>query len=158
MGEPTAGFVRSCRVDCRIADFHERDFSIHIDYVSYPIRHTVRSQYSVRFLGGTVFEIAEQRERKLQLIGKDLLGGSVVGTNAKNLCFFTFKFCDTSLVRGEFLRSATGESSGEERQDYGVLAFEIGKSHFAAHRAVKRKVRRDIADFERRRIAGLLSE
>jgi hypothetical protein len=58
----------------------------------------------------------------LQIFGEPLEGGSEIGTNAVDLrvCFSEFR--DTSLVRGKFLRSATGECGREKRQHDVFLA------------------------------------
>jgi hypothetical protein len=66
------------------------------------------------------------------LFGKNSLGGDVVGADAKNEGIVGLELCDTSLVRGEFLRSTTGECGGEKRYHHGILSFIIGERHFAA--------------------------
>jgi hypothetical protein len=157
MRQPAASLIRRGRIDRRIPDLHERNLPFHIDHEGYAVRHPVGTQYAIFLSCGSVSEIAEQGERKLQLIGKYFLGRTIIFADAKNFCIFTFEFCDTSLVRGKFLCSATGECGGKKRQHHGILSFEIAQRDFAAHGTGERKVRRDIAHFEGCRIAGLLS-
>jgi hypothetical protein len=154
--EPAAGFVRCGWVDRRIANFDVRDLAFFIHHVRYPIAHTVGTQDTVGFGHGASGEIAQQREGKVELLSKNFLGGSVVGTNAKYFCIVAFKFRNTSLVCREFLRSATGKSGREESHNHWILALEIGQRNFAAHGGAERKVGCDIADLERLRVARLL--
>jgi hypothetical protein len=157
MRKPAARFICRSRVNRRVTHLNKRNFAVCIHNISHTVGHTVRTQNAIGLCSGTIFEIAEEGEGKLQLLGEDFLGGTVVGAETENLCIFTFKFCDTSLVRGEFLRSTTGECGGEKRQHHGVFAFEIGQRDFAAHRSRERKVRRNVPNLERCGVACLLS-
>jgi hypothetical protein len=154
--EPAAGLIGRSRIDCCISHFYKRYLSVRVDYIGDAVRHPVGTKNSVSFSSGSVFEIAEEGERKLQLIGEYFLGRTIVRADAKNFRIFTVEFCDTSLVRGEFLRSATGECGGEKRQHHRVLTFEIGQRNFAAHGSGERKVRRHVSHFEGDGVAGLL--
>lgn len=154
--QPAAGFINRSGVDSRVAHLNERDLSLEVHNIGHTIRHAIRAQCSVGFRGGTIFEIAEEGERELQLFREDSLRGGVISTNAKYLCFITFEFCDTSLVRGEFFGSATGERGREERHNNCILAFEIGQGHLSARSRRQREIRRDIANLEGLRVARLL--
>jgi len=158
MCEPAAGFVGGGGIDRRIADIDKRDLPLFVHHESHAVRHPVGAQYTIRLLGRAIFEIAQQREAQLKLFGEDFLGGNVIGADAKNFCVVAFKFCDTSLVRCEFLRSTTGECGRKKSQHHGSLAFEIGQRDLTAHGRAERKVRRDIAHFKRCGVAGLLGE
>ena len=63
----------------------------------------------------SVEEIAQQRERGVELGGKFFLRGGVVGTDAKNLGVGAFKFRNTSLVCSDFACSTTGKGGREKR-------------------------------------------
>src|ERR1700722_10090769 len=77
------------------------------------VRHAVLGHENTISRGHfSVEEVAQQGERCVELGGKFFLGGSVVGTNAKNLGIVAFEFCNTSLVCGYFAGSTTGESGG----------------------------------------------
>jgi hypothetical protein len=156
--QPAACLIRSGRIDRGIPHIYERNFPFLIDHVGDAVRHPVRAQNTIRLRGGTVFEITQEGEGQFELFGKNFLGGSVICTDAKNLGVVAFEFCDTSLVRGEFLRSATGESGGKECHDHWALAFEIGQRDFTAHGGTEDKVWRGVAHLERCGIAGLLGE
>jgi hypothetical protein len=156
--QPAACFIGSGGIECCIPHIDERNFPVLIDNVRNAVRHTVRTQHTIRLRGGTVFEIAEEGESQFQLFGENFLGGRVVCTNAKYLGVIAFEFCDTSLVRGEFLRSATGESGRKECHHHWAFAFEIGQRDFTAHGGTESKAGRDVANLERCGIAGLLGE
>jgi hypothetical protein len=158
MGQAAAGFVRGGRIDSGVAYLDEGNFAIRVHDISHAIRHAVRAQNTIRLRGGAIPKIAEQRECQFELFSEDFLGGRVVAADAKNLGVLTFKFCDTSLVRGEFLRSATGEGGRKERQDDWILAFVIGQRDFTAHGRAERKVGRGVPHLQRSGIAGLLGE
>lgn len=158
MRQAAAGLIRGSRIDRGIADLHIRDLPVHIDHVRNAIRHPVGAQNAIRLCGRAVPEIAQKRECQFELIGENFLGRGVIFTDAKYFCIFTFELCDTSLVRGEFLRSATGESGWKERQYDRVLAFEIGQRDFTAHGGAERKVWGRVPHLKRCGIAGLLGE
>ena len=158
MRQPAACFVGRGRIDRGISNLDVRNFPFLVHYVSDAVCHPVRAQNTIRLCGRTIFEIAQQGECQFELFGENFLGGNVVGTDAKDFRVVAFEFCDTSLVRGEFLRSATGKSGRKERQYHGVLAFEIGQRDFPAHGGAEREVRRGVSQFKRSGIAGLLGE
>ena len=76
-----------------------------------------------------VREVAQHRERGLDLLGERLERGYVVGADGKDPGPHARKFCDTSLVRKHLPGSTTRESSREKRQYHDVLASEVGKMH-----------------------------
>jgi hypothetical protein len=156
--QPAACFVGRGRIDRGISNLDVRNFPFLVHYVSDAVCHPVRAQNTIRLCGRTIFEIAQQGECQFELFGENFLGGNVVGTDAKDFRVVAFEFCDTSLVRGEFLRSATGESGGKERHDHWAFAFEIGQRDFTAHGGTEGKVGRGVAHLERGGIAGLLGE
>lgn len=111
-----------------LLDIHDLTFLIH--HKCGPIRHAVlRHQNTISGGNFAVIEIAQKREGSVELGGEFLLGRGVVGTNAKNLRVVAVKFCNTSLVCGDFAGSATGEGGGEECQHHGILAAETGERH-----------------------------
>ena len=132
MRRPATSRIRSRRINRRGALFDVDNFSFFVHYKRSPIRHSVRQQNPVSCNHFTVEEIAQQWERRVELGGEFLLGGSVVGTNAKNFGIVAFKFCNTSLVCGDFAGSTTGEGGGEECQHHGVFSAETGKRDLPA--------------------------
>jgi hypothetical protein len=125
MSKAAACLIHRSRIDSRVADVDELNCPVKPNHERGPVTHAIGAQNSIclrRFASG---EIAEQRHFEFQLFGKDSLRGNVVGTDAKNEGVICLEFRDTSLVRREFLRSTTGESGGEEREDYYIFSFVV---------------------------------
>ena len=72
MRQTAARFIDRERIDCRLV-IHESNLAIHIHDVRHAVAHSILAQYSVGFGCLPVAEIAQQAERKIELIGKDLL-------------------------------------------------------------------------------------
>jgi hypothetical protein len=73
------------------------------------------------------------------------LGGDIVGTDAKNLGVVAVKFCNTSLVCGDFAGSATCKSCWKKCQDYGIFAAKAGKGYLPALGRRQSEIGRHIA-------------
>jgi hypothetical protein len=98
------------------------DLAFHVDQERRAIRQThVLNQYPV-LLGNITHVVGKEWNVGLQIFGEPLERRSEIGTNAVDLrvCFSELR--DTSLVRGEFLRSATCECGREKRQHDVLLA------------------------------------
>ncbi len=125
MSEAAAGVINSGRVNGRVPDIDELDLAVEPDHERGAVTHAIRTQNSERLRGFARAEVAQQGHFEFQLFGKDSLRRDVIRADAKNEGIVCLKFRDTSLVRREFLRSATGEGGGEERKDYNILSFVI---------------------------------
>jgi hypothetical protein len=147
MRQTAAGIVNCQRIDCRLV-IHEPNLAIHIHDVRHPVAHTVRAQDTVGFRHFAITEIAQECKRHIELISKDLLRWRIVRADSKNYRVVSIEFRDTSLVRSEFFGSTTGESSREKRQHYGLFAFIVGQSDFAALGGVQREIRRCVSNLE----------
>jgi hypothetical protein len=127
MRRPATGSIGPSWVDGggALLDIHDLSFFIH--HKGGAVRHAVlRHQNAISCGDFAVIEIAQKRERSIELGGEFFLGRGVVGTNAKNFGVVTVKFCNTSLVCSDFAGSTTGEGCGEECQHHGILAAETG--------------------------------
>lgn len=128
-----------------------------IDYLPLLIHHKrgaicdpgLGYENAVRGDNFAVQEIAQQGERCVELGGKFFLGGSVIGTDAKNFGVVAFKFRNTSLVCRDFAGSTTGKGGGEKRQHNGVFPAEAGKSDLSALGRSQSEVRRHVAFLQR---------
>jgi hypothetical protein len=129
--EAAAGFIYRRRIDRRLSDFHVLDLSVLADDVGCSIAHSVRPQNAVCLGHFTIPEVAQKRERKIELIGKDFLGRSVIRADPENQCVVALKFRNTSLVCRKFLRSTARERGREERQYNYILAFIIREGNLA---------------------------
>ena len=77
--------------------------------------------------------VAQHRELSFQLGFFPVLQcRSKIGADCEDLHIHSIEFSDTSLVRQHFLRSTTGERSGEERQNNRILSLQIGQSYLTA--------------------------
>jgi hypothetical protein len=133
MRRAAARGIRAGRIDRAVPFLYVGNLPFHIHHERGTVGHAqLGDEETVGRDDFAVEEIAQQRESGAELGGKFFLGGSVIGTDAKNFCFVCVKFCNTSLVCGDFLRSTTGESCRKERQDHGILTAEAGKRHLSA--------------------------
>ena len=132
VGRATAGGLGACGVDGGAAFLDVDDFAFLIDDERGSIRNPGLGDENA--VGGSYFaveEIAQQGERGVELGGKFFLGGSVIGTDAKNFGFAAFKFRNTSLVCSDFAGSATGKGGREKCQHDNILAAEAGEGDLA---------------------------
>ena len=84
-------------------------------------------EYAV-FAGDLALEIAEERECEVQvLISPVFESRQVIYADAQNLCVHAFKIRDTTLVRGQFLRSTTGKRGRKEGKHDHLFAAIIRK-------------------------------
>ena len=88
----------------------------------------LRNQHAV-LLGDLAHVVAEHGIAGVQFRFPMLQGRAEIGTDGDDLGIILIKVCDTRLVRGEFLRSTTGEGGHEESQDHDFFAAEIGELH-----------------------------
>ena len=155
MRQPAASLIGRRRIYGGVAAFNVGDLSVFTHNVSRAVAHAVGAQHAVRFgcLPGT--EIAQEWELQFELFGKNLLGGSVIRTDAYYRSVIALEFRITSLVCREFLGSTTGESGGEKCHNYRLFSFEIVQRNLAALGGRKRKIGRNVADLQRRRVTHL---
>jgi hypothetical protein len=112
--EAATGLVGCRWIDRGIADLDKLDFPVFTHHKSGAVAHAIRTQDAIGFGCFAIFEIAQQGDFQFELVGENFLGGNVIGADAKNEGAVGLEFCDTSLVCGEFLRSATGKCGGKE--------------------------------------------
>ena len=149
MVQAAARRIGAGRIDRSLAFFDVLNLAVLVHHKRGAVGHSiVLHEYTVGLGHLPLGEIAQQRERKVQLLGEFLLRGSVVRADAEYLGVLSFKFGDTRLVRREFLRSTTGEGGREECQDDNLLAAKRRKRDFLPVRGSQRKVRRRVADLE----------
>jgi hypothetical protein len=77
-----------------------------------------------------------------------LQGRAEIGANSENLSIILIKISDTRLVRGEFLRSTTGEGGHEECQDDDLLPAKIRELYGFVVGIRQSEVGRFVSDFE----------
>jgi hypothetical protein len=147
MRQTAARFINCERIDCRLV-IHIPNLAVHIHDIRNPVAHTVRAQDTVGFRHFAITEIAQECKRHIELISKDLLRRRIVRADPKNYRIVPIEFSDTSLVRGEFFGSTTGESSREKSQHYRLFAFIIGQSDFTAPDGGQREIRRCVSNLE----------
>ena len=150
MRRPAACCFRTGRID-RAAPFFDIDnLSFFIDHECGTVRHAVVHEHTICLGNGAIFEIAQQGNLDLVLGCKFSLGRNVVAADAEYLGVCCLKFCDTSLVRGEFLGSATSKRGREKRQDDGILAAKIAELHRLPRGGRESEVRGEVALFQMR--------
>ena len=126
MRRPAACRLRPARIDRGIPFFNRCDLAIHVDNKRRAVRHAyLRDQHPILLRHRTLV-IAEQHVSRVEFFFPVVENKRGICADANYLSIHCVKFCNTSLVCGEFLRSTTGEGGGIERQDDGVLAAEIG--------------------------------
>jgi len=147
-GTATSGF-RPCGVDRGASFLDVDDLAFLVDDERSPIGNSgLWDENTVRRGYFSIEEVAQQRERGVELGGKFFLRGSVICTDAKNFGFAAFEFCNTSLVCSDLARSATGKGGGKERQDHDILTAETGKGYLTALGRRQGEVGRQIAFFQ----------
>ena len=151
MRRPAAGGVGACGVDGGAALLNVNDLPFLIHHERGAVRHAVL-RHENTICGGhfTVEEITQQGERRVELGGEFLLGGSVVGTNAKNFGIVAFKFCNTSLVCGDFAGSTTGKSGWKKCQYHGIFSAEAGQHDLSALSGRQTEVGRHVPFLQKR--------
>ena len=149
VGGAAAGFCRSGGIDSAVALLDVGDLAVFVDHESGAIRHSgLFDQNAIRLRHSAIHEIAEEWDGDV-VLGRELaLRRGVVGADPEDLGSGLFKFCDTSLVRGEFLRSATGESGRIERQNDDVFAAEVGELDAPALRGRQGEIGSFVADLK----------
>ena len=152
MCQSTARRIGAGDVDSRIALFDVRDLSLHIDHEGGPVGHAVLGNQDAVQRRDFAIVIAQQGEFRSQFFGPMSQCGSRIGADCQHLAVFGSEVRDTSLVRREFLGSATGERGRKECQDDVLLTAEIGKldCHTVAGTVgADGEIRRGIANLQR---------
>src|SRR5512138_2391741 len=72
----------------------------------------------------------------------------IIRADTNYLTLHIIEFCDTRLVRGEFLRSTTGERGRKKRNDNVLLAAVVRQFEVLARGGRKLEIRRGVADLE----------
>ena len=148
MLDPAAGGLRARGIERVPAFFDVYNFAIRIDDESGSIRNAhLRDQDAILF-GNLAHMIAQHRVAGSELFLPMRKRRCEIGTDRQYLRIHSFKFRDTRLVRGKFLRSTTGEGGDVEREHDGLLSAKIGEFHLFVLGIGKREIGSFIANFE----------
>jgi hypothetical protein len=149
VGQPAAGGFRARWIDGAVAFLDVLDLPVNVHNKRGAIGEPeVLHKDAVGLDDLAILVIAEERERGVYFRRKFFLGGNIIGADGKYFCVNAFKLCDTSLVREQFLRSTTGESSREEGQDDGRFPTEVSQVDGSAGRRRQREVRGHVPDLQ----------
>ena len=149
MRRAAARFRRARRIDGAVALLDVADLAVLVHHEGGAVCDACRfDQNAIRLRHLAIGKIAQERHGDVVLGCELALGRGVVGADPEYLGSGLFEFCDTSLVRSEFLRSATGECGGIERQYDHALAAEVGELDAPALCRGQAEVGSFIADLE----------
>ena len=87
------------RIDRRVSFVDVPDDSFLIDQESRTISKALLLIEHAIVLNYSAFEVAEYWEGNFDLFCEFAVGGNTVNTQAENLSFVCFEFCDISLIR-----------------------------------------------------------
>ncbi len=102
------------------------------------------------------FEIAEQWERDVNVLGETFVSSKAVNTDSENLRFGGIEFGNIRLIRLQLLCSTTGEREHIEGKQNVFLAAEVAKFHGLAAGISEREIRSFIANLQVRLGRGRL--
>ena len=114
--------MRAARVNGRLADLDMLDHAVFVDHECGAVRKALLFVQNAVVLGYRPLEVAEKREVKIFLLRKRGVGRRTIHTDAENLRVGLLEFGDISLIRLQFLRSATGEGQYIKGQYHVLLS------------------------------------
>jgi hypothetical protein len=138
------------RVDRGSSELYVLDDALVVDHERPPVAETAGLVVEAVKLRDIPPPVAEQREFDPDILGEASVRWGAVHAYSQDLCFGFFEFGDISLIRLEFLRSATCEGKHEEGQHDILLTLELAEFDLIALRVRQGEIGRPITDLETR--------
>ena len=129
MRQPAAGCIGAGDVDGAAAFLDVGDLAILVDNEGHAVGNAHLSDQDSILLGNLAHVVAEEGVAGVQFLFPMFQSRAEIGADGEDLGIILIKISDTRLVRGEFLRSTTGEGGHEECQDDDLFPAEIGELH-----------------------------
>ena len=148
VSQAAAGGIGAGRIDRTAAFFDVGDLAVLVDHEGGAAGNAQLGNQDAILLGDLTHVVAEKGVVGVELFFPMSQGRREIGTDREDLSIILIKISDTRLVRGEFLRSTTGEGGHEECQDDNLFAAEIRELHGLVVGVGQSEVGGFVTDFE----------